>query len=79
MKSLILQLHNKDATIRYKAIVALGKMGQAASGAVKDLIQLLGDSDKRVSSGAFAVLKRIDSPEAVKAVNHYLENRKKPD
>ena len=54
-------------------------MGQAASGAVKDLIQLLGDSDKRVSSGTFAVLKRIDSPEAVKAVNHYLENRKKPD
>ena len=79
VKTLILQLHNKDATIRYKAIVALGKMGQAASGAVKDLIKLLGDSDKRVSSSTFAVLKRIDSLEAVKAINLYLENRKKPD
>ena len=76
MKSLILQLRNSDATIRYKATVALGKMGQTASGAVSDLIKLLDDPDKRVSSHTFAVLSSINSPEAAKAVNQYLENQK---
>ncbi|HIA69512.1 TPA: HEAT repeat domain-containing protein [Candidatus Poribacteria bacterium] len=79
VKFLIQQLRDNDAAIRYKAIVTLGKMKQAAAGTVSDLIKMLDDSDKRVSSSVLEALKQIGNPEAIKAVNHYLENEKKPD
>ena len=61
---LIDSLGDSDEVIRRNAVLALARIGPAASGSVPALRGVLGDEDRYVRGKAVEALRRIGTPEA---------------
>jgi HEAT repeat protein len=70
LSSLIIQLTDEDARVRYSATEALGEIGEPAKEAVVALIKALNDSEYRVREKAAGALKKIGTSEALIAVKN---------
>ena len=68
VESLIQQLGSGEASIRRNAAIALGQIGEPAKNAVPALVKALHDEDEDVRFEAVSALKKIGTPEAMKAV-----------
>ena len=61
----------QDTDVRQEVVWALGWIGSGAKDAVSALIQALQDQGWVVRKNAAVVLKKIGTPEALKAVKEY--------
>ena len=68
---LIDALQTKEWHIREEAVTALGSVANSAQGVVPALIDALDDPHKGVRYHALEVLLKVDTPEAVKAVEEF--------
>ncbi len=68
---LIKQLNSSDSSIRNSAAMKLGSYGSDAEAAVRPLARLLGDENGGVRSSAAFALRKIDTPEARRALEKY--------
>ena len=73
--ALIDTLKDTNSHIRKRAAIVLGQMGREAESAVPALVNLLADSELAVVKSAADALRKIGTPEALRAVEAY-EQRK---
>jgi HEAT repeat protein len=69
IKQTIKNMRSPDASVRNQAALAAADFGKAGPKAVPELIHLLSDENNGVRSGAAYALRRIDTPEARRALD----------
>lgn len=71
LPQLIKDLRSSESATRNKAALALAEFGTDGEKAVPSLIQLLNDKSGGVRSSAAYALRKIDTPEARRALDTY--------
>jgi hypothetical protein len=74
IQKLITALRSEDIDVRHQAAKALLKIGDLS--VVLGLIELLNDEDERIRRAAVFALKKINTPEARKALEEYKKKSK---
>lgn len=69
IKQTIKNMRSPEASVRNQAALAAADFGKAGPKAVPELIHLLSDENNGVRSGAAYALRRIDTPEARRALD----------